>query len=44
MSHKVDVQEAHEWLCGSCGVGLELIDTDVSYMGSKYPVELPRCP
>ncbi len=39
-----DVQEAAEWSCGSCGVSLEPIETEVSYMGAKYPVKLPRCP
>lgn len=44
MSHKVDVQEARDWSCGACNVSLEFAETEVSYMGSKYPVSLPRCP
>ena len=44
MSHKVEVQEVRDWSCGSCGVSLEFAETEVSYMGSKYPAELPRCP
>ena len=44
MSHKIDLTEAEEWLCASCGVALELGVVEVAYMGSKYPVELPKCP
>ena len=44
MTHKVEAQEAHDWLCGSCGTGLEFAETEVSYMGSKYPADLLRCP
>ena len=44
MSHKVEAEEALDWSCGSCGVSLEFAETEVSYMGSKYPVKLPRCP
>ena len=44
MSHKVEAEEARDWSCGSCGVSLEFAQTEVSYMGSQYPVELPRCP
>jgi len=44
MSHKVDTSGAEDWFCGKCGVSLESAKVEVSYMGSKYPVELPRCP
>lgn len=44
MSHKVEVKEANDWSCGACGVNLEFTETEVSYMGSRYPVSLPRCP
>lgn len=44
MSHRVDIREASEWQCGKCGVALETRTVEVAYMGSKYPVELPRCP
>jgi rubredoxin len=40
----VEIEEALDWTCDSCGVGLEFAETQVSYMGSKYPVDLPRCP
>lgn len=44
MSHQVDTGEASEWQCGKCGVALEMATVEVAYMGSKYPVQLPRCP
>ena len=44
MSYQVDVQEAQEWSCGACGIALEYAQVEVTYMGSKYPVNLPRCP
>ncbi len=44
MSHQVDVKEAEHWLCSSCDVPLESRTVEVAYMGSKYPVNLPRCP
>jgi hypothetical protein len=44
MSPRVDVREASDWACGKCGVTLETGTVEVAYMGSKYPVDLPRCP
>ena len=44
MSHRVDKREASEWTCGKCGEALKSRTVEVAYMGSKYPVELPRCP
>ncbi|HMK34342.1 MAG TPA: hypothetical protein VK463_04685 [Desulfomonilaceae bacterium] len=44
MSHRVDIREAADWTCGKCGVPLESGTVEVVYMGTKYPVELPRCP
>jgi ribosomal protein S27AE len=44
MGHRVEISEASEWQCGKCGVALEMGTVEVAYMGSKYPVELPRCP
>jgi len=44
MSQRVDVREAADWACCKCGVPLEMGTVEVAYMGSKYPVELPRCP
>jgi hypothetical protein len=44
VSHRVDVREAADWICAKCGVPLEAASVEVAYLGSKYPVELPRCP
>jgi ribosomal protein S27AE len=44
VSNHVDPQEAEEWSCAKCGVPLEMRKVEVGYMGSKYPVDLPRCP
>lgn len=44
MTPKMNVPSSVEWTCGKCGVSLEMAKVEVSYMGSKYPVELPRCP
>ena len=44
MSNHVDPHEAEGWSSAKCGVPLEMRKVEVSYMGSKYPVDLPRCP
>lgn len=44
MTPKIDVPGAEDWSCGTCGVPLEMAEVEVSYMGSKYPVDLPKCP
>jgi hypothetical protein len=44
VSHRVDIREASDWTCGKCGKALEAGTVEAEYMGSKYPVELPRCP
>ncbi len=44
MSDHVGPHEAEGWSCAKCGVPLEMQKVEVGYMGSKYPVNLPRCP
>jgi ribosomal protein S27AE len=44
VSHRVDIREASDWTCGKCDEALDTGIVEVAYMGSKYPVELPRCP
>lgn len=44
MSQEVDIDESRAWSCASCDVELEIAKVEVSYMGSRYPVALPRCP
>lgn len=35
---------ADGWLCETCGTPLEVQPVDITYMGSSFQVELPRCP
>lgn len=35
---------AGEWLCAKCDRRLEMLPVDVTYMGSSFQVDLPRCP
>ena len=44
MSDHVDPREAEGWECAACGIPLEMAKVEVGYMGSKYPVNVPRCP
>jgi len=40
----VDARAAKDWTCAKCGIPLEMRTVEIGYMGSKYPVPLPRCP
>lgn len=31
-------------VCGTCNVPLEMGKVTVTYLGQKFPVDLPRCP
>ncbi|MFA6220766.1 MAG: DVU_1557 family redox protein [Desulfomonilaceae bacterium] len=44
MSGYVNSEEAQQWTCAVCGVDLEIGKVEIGYMGSQYPVDLPRCP
>ncbi|MGO8877966.1 MAG: DVU_1557 family redox protein [Desulfomonilaceae bacterium] len=44
MSSYVNSDEVGDWMCADCGSELELGKIEVRYMGSGYPVDLPRCP
>ncbi len=44
MSHRVNSAKASDWKCAKCDLPLEMREVEVAYMGSKYPVDLPRCP
>jgi hypothetical protein len=44
MSRQPDFEDASDWKCAKCAVPLEMHEVEVAYMGSKYPVALPRCP
>jgi ribosomal protein S27AE len=32
------------WVCGRCQVPLAQAKVSVEYLGSSFPLELPRCP
>jgi len=32
------------WICARCQVPLETDQVSVGYLGSAFPVDLPRCP
>lgn len=44
MSDHFGNNEAADWICQKCEVHLETGKVEVTYMGAKYPVNLPRCP
>ena len=31
-------------ICAACGLPLEIGKVEASYLGQRFPVELPRCP
>ncbi len=35
---------AEGWVCGRCSEPLCRLPVDITYMGSNFQVELPRCP
>lgn len=43
---KAELKEvtATGWLCRTCGEALQRLPVDITYMGSSFQVELPRCP
>ena len=42
---KAELKEitAEGWLCAVCRTPLERLPVDITYMGSNFQVELPRC-
>lgn len=38
------IPAAPDWDCARCDVPLETAKVMVDYLGSAYPVDLPRCP
>ena len=44
MKAQINTVTAEGWICQSCNVLLEQMPVDVTYMGSSFQVELPRCP
>ena len=43
MSEQMPQAESN-WMCAKCGVSLEIAEVNVAYLGSAFPVKLPRCP
>ena len=44
MSNQDKVSDAAELQCAKCGVALETGQVNIAYLGSMFPVDLPRCP
>lgn len=44
MKHDLSSVSAGGWLCGACDEPLQRLPVDITYMGSSFQVELPRCP
>ncbi len=44
MSEYVSDSEAESWICGHCQVPLEIKPVQIEYLGSAFPVDLPKCP
>lgn len=44
MKHELKDISAQGWMCRTCGDPLELLPVDITYMGSSFQVDLPRCP
>ncbi|NTW37473.1 MAG: hypothetical protein HGB17_15425 [Syntrophobacteraceae bacterium] len=36
--------EGNNWICAPCSVSLETGKVNIAYLGSMFPVDLPRCP
>lgn len=39
-----DQPQASEWICAKCNIPLETGKVTVTYLGSEFPVDLPKCP
>ena len=44
MKHDLSSVSDGGWTCGVCNRPLERLPVDITYMGSSFQVELPRCP
>ena len=41
---KKEPEGRKEWICGNCGTALEVSKVQISYMGSVFVIDLPKCP
>ena len=37
-------QDAADLVCAACDLPLEMGKVEATYLGQRFPVELPRCP
>ncbi|HEX7555585.1 MAG TPA: hypothetical protein VF338_03095 [Leptolinea sp.] len=44
MSEYVSAQDADAWICSHCKIPLEIKPVQIEYLGSAFPVDLPKCP
>jgi hypothetical protein len=44
MSEYVSPLEAEPWICGLCLIPLQIKPVQIEYLGSAFPVDLPKCP
>ena len=44
MTQKKDCAGEKIWLCLRCDLPMEMGKVDISYLGSAFPVDLPKCP
>jgi hypothetical protein len=44
MSEYVSLEDAESWFCGHCHIPLVIKPVQIEYLGSAFPVDLPRCP
>jgi hypothetical protein len=44
MSEYVSQSEAEPWVCGHCNIPLKITPVQIEYLGSAFPVDLPKCP
>lgn len=44
MSEYVKAAAGKDWICFLCDIPLEMGKVNIAYLGSMFPVDLPRCP
>jgi hypothetical protein len=44
MTEYVSSEEIENWSCGHCQIPLEIKPVQIEYLGSAFPVDLPKCP
>lgn len=44
MSETASPPQAGNWLCAQCNTSLEIHKVNIAYLGSMFPVDLPKCP